>query len=413
MRALGGKYPGSKRQTVNDFKLVYLELKKKQDKADDGVKEIVKKKAGHPTLLPAELMQKVVDLFSALRLKGAPVSLSVICSVARGVILANDRSLLLENGGHIDLNIDRSRQVLYRFDTIGRKISCRMATSAKISITPVLLNETKFDFQRKIKAWHEIPEALIINFDQTPLPYICSGNRTYAKKGSSNVALVGKAKKKQITGTFTITMSGSFLPMQLINKGKTNFCLPKGVNFCADFHVTCTPNCWSNESKAIQHLEKIVFPYVEKKKKELNFPLDQKAMLIFYVFKGHVTVNVTSIIEENNCVMIYVPNNFPDQFQSLDLNVNVQAKQFLKKKFECWYTQQISRRLENGTNVYDAQVPLKLSIIKPILVKWLLGLYDHLRNSSEAIIKGFEMAGIKEALEMEFPSENLFADLDS
>ena len=29
VRPLGGKYPGLKRQTINDFKLVYLELKKK------------------------------------------------------------------------------------------------------------------------------------------------------------------------------------------------------------------------------------------------------------------------------------------------------------------------------------------------------------------------------------------------
>ena len=36
---------------------------------------------------------------------------------------------------------------------------------------------------------------LIINFDQTLLSYICTGNRTYAKKGSSNVPLVGKEKK--------------------------------------------------------------------------------------------------------------------------------------------------------------------------------------------------------------------------
>ena len=45
-------------------------------------------------------------------------------------------------------------------------------------------------------------------------------------------------------------------------------------------------------------------------------------MLIFDVFKGHVTEKVTSIIEENNCVTIYVPNNLTDQFQPLDLNVN-------------------------------------------------------------------------------------------
>ena len=113
-----------------------------------------------------------------------------------------------------------------------------------------------------------------------------------------------------------------------------NHCLPKGVDFPADFDATCTANHWSNESKAIQQLEKIVFPCVKKTKKELNLPLDQKAILIFDVFKGHVT-EVTSIIEKNNCVIIYIPSNLTDQFQLLDLNVNGQAKQFLKKKFEC------------------------------------------------------------------------------
>ena len=158
---------------------------------------------------------------------------------------------------------------------------------------------------------------------------------------------------------------------------------------------------------------KKLFRYVEKKLKKLNLPLDQKAMVIFDVFKRHVTEKVASVIEENNCVIIYVPNNLTDQFQLFDLNVIGHSKQFLKKKFGCWYSQQICHPLEDRTNVYDVQVPFKLSIIKPIHAKWLLGLYEHLRNSSEAIIKGFEMAGIKEAPEMEFPSEDSFADLDS
>ena len=96
-------------------------------------------------------MQKVVNLVSVLLSREAPVSSSVICSVARGAIPANERSLLLENCGHIDLNIDWSHQVLYQFETIGRKLSCKMTTIAKIPIGPALLNETKFDFQRKIK----------------------------------------------------------------------------------------------------------------------------------------------------------------------------------------------------------------------------------------------------------------------
>ena len=88
--------------------------------------------------------------------------------------------------------------MLYQFDTNGRKMSSRMATTAKMSIAPAFLNETKFDFQRKIKemqVWYEIPEDLTINFDQTPLPYICTGNRTYAKRVSSNVSLKTKKNK--------------------------------------------------------------------------------------------------------------------------------------------------------------------------------------------------------------------------
>jgi len=55
-----------------------------------------------------------------------------------------------------------------------------MTTTAKIPIA--LFNETKLDFQRETKepqAWHAIPEELIVNFVQTPLPYVCTGKRRF------------------------------------------------------------------------------------------------------------------------------------------------------------------------------------------------------------------------------------------
>lgn len=79
--------------------------------------------------------------------------------------------------------------------------------------------------------------------------------------------------------------------------------------------MTCTANQSSNESEAIQHLEKIVFPLTEVR------PLDQKTIFQFDVFEGHVTKKVASIIEENNCVIIYVSNNSTGQLQRLELNV--------------------------------------------------------------------------------------------
>ena len=136
-----------------------------------------------------------------MQLRGAPVSAAVIRAIARGVIIANNRSLLLENGGYIDLSTDWSRQVLHRFENLGQKATSLMAITVKIPIAPALLNETKLDLQRKIKelkAWNEIPEDLIINFDQTPLPYVCTGKRTHHTLGASNVPLVRKRKKSKL-----------------------------------------------------------------------------------------------------------------------------------------------------------------------------------------------------------------------
>ena len=147
---MGLKYPGLKRQTVNDFKLAYLKLKKSKEAAGSDITKIVKKKIGRPMLLLENLIKKVIETVANLRLRGAPVSAAVIRAVARGVIIANDRLLLLENGGYIDLSADWSRQVLYRFEKLGLKMTSPFATTAKIPIAPALLSETKLNFQRKI-----------------------------------------------------------------------------------------------------------------------------------------------------------------------------------------------------------------------------------------------------------------------
>ena len=49
--------------------------------------------------------------------------------------------------------------------------------------------------------------------------------------------------------------------------------------------------------------------------------------------------------------------------------------------------------------------------MKPIHARWLVGLYNHLRNKPEVIRKGFEMAGIVEAVTKEPEPEDLFEDL--
>ena len=236
---------------------------------------------------------------------------------------------------------------------------------------------------------------MIINFDQTPLPYVVTGNSTLNEKGAKSVPLQENGKQKQITGTFAVSMTGDFLPMQLIYEGKTPRCLPKDVEFPKEFDVTFTLNHWSNEGKSKQLLDNVTFPYL--KKHDLGLPGDQKSLLIYNVFTGQATENIKEYIEEN---------------EPLDLTENAVAKHFLKDKFELWYANEVKKQLDEGTEVYEIDIPLKLSILKPIHGRWLLGLYDHLRNNKEIIINDFESAGITEAVTQELPDEDPFADLD-
>ena len=68
-------------------------------------------------MLPHELMTKVIYMVEALPVKGAPVTAEVINSVAKGLIIANDRSLLIENGVYIwSLSHEWGRNILYRIE---------------------------------------------------------------------------------------------------------------------------------------------------------------------------------------------------------------------------------------------------------------------------------------------------------
>ena len=49
--------------------------------------------------------------------------------------------------------------------------------------------------------------------------------------------------------------------------------------------------------------------------------------------------------------------------------------------------------------------------MKPIHARWLVGLYDHLRNKPEVIRKGFGKAGIVEAVTKELEPEDAIEDL--
>ena len=198
---------------------------------------------------------------------GAAMSYHILIGIAKGVVSTNNRSLLKENEGNIEFSMTWTQSIFKRIGYVKRD-----ATTAKVPISPGFVKEIGFTFYqsfRTIVKTFDIPTELIFNLDQTPLPYCAINQYTMARKGSKQVAIAGSADHHQITGTSTITLSGKFLPPQLINQGNAKRCHPS-FKFPNEFNATHSPNHWSNEEKTKGLLNIVIIPYVKEARKNLD-----------------------------------------------------------------------------------------------------------------------------------------------
>ena len=94
------------------------------------------------------------------------------------------------------------------------------------------------------------------------------------------------------------------------------------------------------------------------------------------------------------------------------VTINGVAKNVLRTKFEDWYGKEIARQVNAGVEFYSVEIRTTLSFLKPLHARWLIGLYDHLRNQQDLIKKGFHLSGITEAISLNIEPEDPFLDLD-
>ena len=96
-----------------------------------------------------------------------------------------------------------------------------------------------FTFQRTIFTAileHYIPAPLVVNLNQTPLYYVSPGKYTFSFKDAKYVPVKGVDDKRQITATFAGSLTGKFLPIQLIYKGKKSAPY-QSLNFQSRYHL--------------------------------------------------------------------------------------------------------------------------------------------------------------------------------
>ena len=188
--------------------------------------------------------------------------------------------------------------------------------------------------------------------------------------------------------------------MQLIYGGKTKKCLPC-FKFPEKFSLSYNETHYSNEKEACKFIEEILKPYIKQVIKRDNLPIDQTALVIMDVSKGQVTRMVLDLYIEFNIVAVLVPANMTNHLQLLDLTVNGYVKRFMRAKFTSWYSSQLRRQLDEGQQLQDIDVPLRLSILKPFNAEWLVDCYNHMTTTAgkNIILSGWKSAGIMEALQ--------------
>ena len=221
-----------------------------------------------------------------------------------------------------------------------------------------------------------IPAELIINWDQTGLNYIPVASWTMESEGAKKVEIVAKDDKCQITAVLAGSLKGDFLPPQIIYEGKTTRCLPV-VNFPSDWHITFSVNHWSNEETMRDYIVKILIPYIQRTRKDLQLSVDYPALVLFNSFNGQCTESLFKLLDVNNINVIIIPANCTDKLQPMDISVNKSAKEYLHKRFQEWYAAEIMSQSVSTADMIP--VDLRMSIVKPLSAKWIIGMYDHFK----------------------------------
>ena len=354
------------------------------------VKTLEIRQRGRPLLL-GQYDKEVCAYVQAIRKSGGIINNNIVRAGARGIIMAHNKALLPEYGGHIVLDKPWGVSLLKRLGYTKRK-GTRAARK-----NPENFEEISTEYKQRIGKLitdNNIPAELVINWDQTGIKLVPVSNWTMEKTGNKQITISGLGDKREMTGLLSITLSGELLPPQVLYGGLTDGCHPK-FNFPEEWDIFHTENHWSNSSSMLRFVDKIIIPYVESIREKLPLArANQYALCIFDVFAAHRNPELIEKLKENHIHMVYVPASCTDQLQPLDLKVNKYFKDQLRTEFNKWYSQKVADALANQTAIDDIKIDLRASALKPLHANWLVAAVERLKKQSELIKSAFAEAGI-------------------
>ena len=176
---------------------------------------------------------------------------------------------------------------------------------------------------------------------------------------------------------------------------------PPRFQFPNSFSVSVNEKHYSNIRESLKFFNEIIILYI-KVHPSNGFSANQYALVILDVFTGQMTSDVLNLIRDNKVLLTNVPANTTEFHQPLDLTVNGYPKRFMARKFNDWYTQQVSAQLHKGIAIDKIDIKLGLSLLKPLHAGWLVDFYNHMTSGAakKIIDSGWASSGIEDAINM-------------
>ena len=389
--------------TARKFKSEYLnEIKKMvHDDVDDYrydgklvVSALPTKPQGRPLLLGKELDQAVQDYVKALRIEGGVVNTSIVMAACEGIVTAKDASKLSSHGGHIHVTKTWAKSLLGRMGYVKRKGS----NAGKVSM--LHFEEIKEAFLADVTAevvMNDVPDDLVFNWDQTVLHLVPTGQWTMHQAGEKLIPIANSDDKRQITAVLAASMTGEYLPPQLIYQGKTNRCHPQ-VPIPEGWDIWHSDNHWSNEETMKRYIEKIVIPFITQKREALELSNSHPALVLFDAFRGQTTSDIKQLLDENNIISVLIPPNCTDKLQPMDIAINKPMKDELKTRFQTWYANEVQKQLLKHIPLEQVKVDVTATAIKHKSANWIFSSWQAIEQRPEIAINGFKKAGLVDAI---------------
>lgn len=334
-------------------------------------------------------MKSAKELLTSIRSTGAKVTVIT----ARGILIATILKIAPEileahfpDGSTFRASDSFVRKWLH--DTM--KWSPRKGTQASQKRSIDWEDQCERSFLRKVYVVKEedIPAKLFVNSDQTQTVFASGDKLTWAETGAKQIPILGGEEKRAFTVLVSVACDGTVLPMQAIYSGKTHRSQPSPTSpnysdlisngFLLQESGTTT--YWSNLETMKTFVNKILAPYFEKTKADLNLPQSQKALWLIDVWSVHRSKEFREWMHNHhsNIILDYVPGGCTGIVQPCDVGIQRPFKLSVKRSYHEDVVTEILEQL--STNVKPISVDTRLPTLRDRSTRWIWNAYQAIKK---------------------------------